>query len=237
MSKNIFNNQQISGIIFDLDGTLIRSVVDFPEMKRRMIDYIFRQKLTDVQYSENQTTNEIILDLNEQMINNGMRDITRKKVLERISEILTEVEFENVGSVELLPGVKSLLSFCKKNGIKMSILTRASEKYTIECLKRTGITDYFRPITTRDDFTLLKAKPHKDSLDHVLNLLNLLPENVIFVGDHSIDFWCAKKNDLRFVGIIPDENDKFKLRELDCWKLIKGFNELEKLLKKVNNFM
>ncbi|GAG46712.1 unnamed protein product, partial [marine sediment metagenome] len=38
MSEHMVN--EIKGIVFDLDGTLIHSAIDFPKMKLRMIEIL-----------------------------------------------------------------------------------------------------------------------------------------------------------------------------------------------------
>jgi phosphoglycolate phosphatase-like HAD superfamily hydrolase len=102
------------------------------------------------------------------MISNSISESNRTEIFNSISEILTEVEFENVQKVELLPGVKELLTYCQNAKINMGILTRASKRYTDECLNITGITDFFDFVFTRDDFTLLHAKPHPIALNTII---------------------------------------------------------------------
>ena len=225
----------IQGIIFDLDGTLIRSVVDFPKMKTQMIDFISKLNIDHASYTIHQTTNEIINDLNQKMITQGISEQEREKIFVNISEILTEVEFENVHLVKLLDGVLEFLELCEDKKIKMSILTRASKKYTDKCLEITGIRKYFHSVSTRDDFTLLRAKPHIDALTWVINDLKINKTNILFIGDHPIDEICARKGEIRFVGIIPNGNDRYKLKELSCWKIFSNYQELVDLVNRINN--
>ena len=233
------NNQnahsfQIQGIIFDLDGTIIRSVVDFPKMKSDMIHYIDGLDLQGTNYTIKHTTNEIITDLNKKMVNQNILEDKRNNILEEISEILTKVEFENIDKVELLPGVKEFISYCFENKIKMVILTRASEKYTNEALKRMEIIEYFLDVVTRDDFTLLRAKPHIHALNYVIDRLGLSSENIIFVGDHKIDHMCAEAGNIRFVGVLEGAYNRQMLSELNNFRLVKDFHELLKLVKEIN---
>ena len=224
----------VQGIIFDLDGTLIRSVVDFPKMKHRMIEYIKGLELVKADYTTNQTTNEIIIDLNQGLISLGTPAAEIEQILVRISDILTEVEFENIDRVRLLPGVKEFLQENHGTALKMGILTRASNKYTMECLRRTQIIDYFKVIATRDEFTLLNAKPHQIALDYILDRLGMGPKHILFIGDHHIDHTCAVNGGVRFVGVLEGAYDKKKLAELDCFRLVKDFYELSELVRDIN---
>jgi phosphoglycolate phosphatase-like HAD superfamily hydrolase len=235
MKNEYDNGTSILGLIFDLDGTLIKSVVNFPKMKRKMIEYIKGLDLPKIMYTIEQTTNEIILDLNDKMISNKIPEVKRNEIFNSISEILTKVEFENVKKVRLLPGVDQLLSYCQNVNINMGILTRASREYTLKCLEITGINTYFDAVFTRDDFTLLRAKPHPLALNTIIEELSVDPKNLLFIGDHKIDFMCAQNGDIRFVGVLSGAYDPKKLQQLGCWKVVKDFFELAKLIKEINN--
>jgi HAD superfamily hydrolase (TIGR01549 family) len=225
----------ILGIIFDLDGTLIKSVVDFPKMKKRMIEYIQNLKLKNLDYTTNQTTNEIILDLNDKMVDENFSENDKKNIFNNISEILTEVEFENIEKVKLLPGVKETIEEFNMLGIKMGILTRASDKYTIATLELTLLKRFFSVVVTRDDFTLLKAKPDLVALNYTINKMNVPPENILFVGDHEIDYNCAKVGGIRFVGVLVGAYNRNILNNLSGIEMVEDFHELGNLIKENNN--
>jgi HAD superfamily hydrolase (TIGR01549 family) len=232
--KTIANQLPIKGLIFDLDGTLIKSVVDFPKMKHRMIDYLNSLELSVLDYTPKQTTNEIILDFNEIMLSKDLKENERITILEKISEILTEVEFENISKVKLMPGVREFFVDQRFDGIRMGILTRASEKYTLKSLEITGLTEYFKIIATRDEFTLLKAKPNPIALKFVINYLNVPSENIMFVGDHKIDFDCAQAGQVRFAGVLAGAYDRGRLANLGCELLVEDFFELSSLIEEIN---
>lgn len=229
------NEHEIQGIIFDLDGTLIKSVVNFPKMKGQMIEYINKNSISDTTYSITQTTNEIIYDLNIQMSKRKISTSDQEKILREISEILSEVEFENLDEVVLQPGVKELLELCAELGIKLGILTRASREYTLAILEKTGITKYFMIILTRDEFGLLRAKPHPDALNQIIKELKVPLENIIFVGDHKIDFTAAKNGNIEFIGILTGAFDRIKFRKIGCGTIVQDFHELIDLIKNYNN--
>ena len=235
IAQTEIQNGAVRGIIFDLDGTLIKSVVDFPKMKQRMIEFINSLPISSPNYTIIQTKNEIILDLNERMIDQGISEEERNRILVEISKILTEVEFENLAKVELLPGVKEFILICQEFGIKMGILTRASREYLLASLEQTGIKQYFSVILSRDEFTLLKAKPHPYALDFTIRELAVPPGDILFVGDHEIDYRCAKEGNIRFVGVLSGAYDESRFKELGCEIIVQNFQELSELIKELNN--
>jgi HAD superfamily hydrolase (TIGR01549 family) len=224
-------HQSVKGIIFDLDGTLIRSVVDFPKMKHMMIEYINSLAYPGANYSPKQTTNEIISDLAKIMDGQAVDLEEQETIFREISEILTEVEFDNIDKIELLPGVTELINICWDSNIKMGILTRASEKYTQECLRLTGLGKYFHSVVTRDKFNILKAKPDQHALNFIVNELSIDRKYLLFVGDHKIDLICAREGNLKFIGVLAGAYDKNILKELgadiivdDCYALLEFLN-------------
>jgi phosphoglycolate phosphatase len=224
----------VQGLIFDLDGTLIVSVVDFPKMKRRMIEYIETLGVPDTNYSINQTTNEIINDLDGRLNDLGRSATERDRVFVEMSKILTEVEFENLDKVELLPGVIEFINHCTENKLKMGVLTRASGEYMRAALEKTGILEQFKVILSRDDFGLLKSKPHPYALEFMVNKLAIPPENLVFIGDHKLDYMCAQTGKMRFIGVLSGSYTRSGFKELGCEWLVEDFHELSKLLDGFN---
>ncbi|WP_455392521.1 HAD family hydrolase [[Eubacterium] cellulosolvens] len=235
LEKSNYQTGKVQGIIFDLDGTLIKSVVDFPKMKRSMIEFINGLAVSSPEYTVIQTTNEIIHDFNQRMTDQGLAEPERNRILVQISEILTKVEFENLDKVELLPGVKEFIEMCWENKIKMGILTRASREYLDAALEQTGIKKYFSVLLSRDEFTLLKAKPHRYALDYTINEMAVPPEFILFVGDHELDYNCAKQGNIRFVGVLSGAYDETRFQKLGCEVIVQNFHELVELINSLNN--
>jgi HAD superfamily hydrolase (TIGR01549 family) len=233
--QKVNDHHRIQGIIFDLDGTLIKSVVDFPKMKNRMIEFINDLNLSGTNYSAKQTTVEIISDLNIRMHEDNISAQKQNEIFVRISEILTEVEFENINKVELLPGVREFILDYRENGLRLGILTRASEKYTKECLRLTKLEDCFHSVVTRDKFNILKAKPDLHALEYIIQELNVPSENLLFVGDHNIDYTCAQAGKIRFVGVLAGAYNRKLLEDYGSVTLVEDFFELSDYIKEFNS--
>ena len=61
------------------------------------------------------------------------------------------------------------------------------------------------------------------------------PENIVFVGDHKIDYMCAKEGDVRFIGVLSGAFDKLMFDELGCEMVVENFHELGDLIKDIND--
>ena len=90
----------------------------------------------------------------------------------------------------LYQGIKELLESLKKRGMYLAVATNAYRKSTIESLTHLGIVDLFDSIACYDDVD--RGKPYPDMLFTILETLEILPEETIFVGDGSRDEKAAK---------------------------------------------
>ena len=82
---------------------------------------------------------------------------------------------------------------------RMAILTRSHHEYAVEALKKLKISQYFDPILGRGQTP--KPKPYKESLEHTAMLMNIPIENLVFIGDHHIDYQTAKNTGCDFIGV------------------------------------
>src|SRR5215831_204614 len=105
----------IRGVIFDLDGTLIDSGLDFEQMRREM------------EFAPGQWILETIALLEE-----GPRK-------ERCRQVLREHEHRGALSASLMPGAKELLAELSRRGLAVGILTRNSREMTDLALSRLGL--------------------------------------------------------------------------------------------------
>ena len=112
----------IKGVIFDLDGTLIKMNLDFDELRRLL-------KLPD----------KFILEAIEEM---------EEKERQRCHKFLAEYELNAAKDSQLEPGVPELMQYLEEKGLKKAIATRNNLKSVEMCLERHGMN--FDAIATRE---------------------------------------------------------------------------------------
>ena len=100
--KGEFNGQVVKGVIFDLDGTLIKSPLNFKVIKEK------------IGCPEEKPVLEYINSLEEE----GKRALN----------ILISSEMNAAKKSELYPGVRELINYFKNKKIKTAIVTRNSKK-------------------------------------------------------------------------------------------------------------
>src|SRR5262249_28272726 len=115
----------VRGVIFDLDGTLIDSALDFDQMR------------ADMEFAPGQFILETLEALPE-----GPRKV-------RCREILRAHDQRGALAATMVPGARELVDELARLGIPQAILTRNSRAMTELALRRLGL--HFSQVLTRED--------------------------------------------------------------------------------------
>ena len=200
----------IRGVIFVLDGTLIKTTIDFQQMRTGIVMALNEFNVPPDVWGPNDTTasmSKVIKYMASQRTSDEMVRFEK-----RISGIWNDVELLNVAYSREIPGAEKTLSLLRGCGYRLGVLTRSSREYALKALDVAGIDFEFDAMVCRDDHPLAEAKPNPLSLRRAVALLNLESIECIYVGDHAIDEQCAKAAGLRFVGVLSGSFD------LERWK-------------------
>ena len=152
----------IKGIVFDLDGTLVDSRLDFAAMRREM---------------------ELPPDM---PILEGLARLDAGHA-ERCQAILRRHELAGAERAELLPGAAELLGVLQARQIRRAIATRNSRSITAATLSKVGVD--FELVFTRDDGPV---KPDPWSVKEAARLWGLSPLEIVVVGDFRFDVECGR---------------------------------------------
>jgi HAD superfamily hydrolase (TIGR01509 family) len=159
----------IRGVIFDLDGTLVDSRLDFEAMRREM---------------------ELPPEL---PILEALAKLPPPRAA-RCSEILHRHELAGAERATLLPGVGELLATLHARGIRQAIATRNSRRITQATLGKLGLA--IDLVLTRDDGPV---KPDPWPVQHACSQWNLAAAEVVMVGDFRFDVECGQNAGSRTV--------------------------------------
>ncbi len=175
----------IRGVIFDLDGTLIDSRLDFDQMR------------CDMEFEAGQ----LILETLE-----GLPDGDRK---ERCRAVLRRHEYEGARSATLMPGALELLAELDRRDLPQAILTRNSREMTELALRRLELS--FSQVLTRED---APPKPDPEGLLIICRNWQIDPGDVVFVGDFHFDVIAGKRAGMTTILYAPGEVPEYA-READ----------------------
>jgi len=159
----------IRGIVFDMDGTLVDSRLDFDAMRREM-------------------------ELPPQMP--ILEAVTRLPPphADRCRAILDRHELAGVARAALLPGVAELFAELRSREIRLAIATRNSRANTATTLEKLSVQVDFA--LTRDDGPV---KPDPWAAVEACRRWELPPQCVAVIGDYRFDVECGRAAGCRTV--------------------------------------
>ena len=218
--------RSITAVIFDLDGTLIKSNIDFVKMKNMIIAYFRSLGVDSEDFSSSRPTFEIV-QKGIELLRKKLSEEIVSKARRHINEIMTDVEMEQVDSVSVIPGVSDTMRWLKEKGIKIGILTRSCREYALKSLNTTGLSKLVDFVAARDDINRPKPDPYQVIM--LTQKLNVKLEETLMVGDHPLDALCAKNSNVRFIGVLTGSSDADAFKKIGC-DVIGSVNDLPKLL-------
>lgn len=197
----------IQSILFDLDGTLVDSPIDFALMRQRL----------------NITKETDILTHLGELEANGSQSEFKKA-----SQIIFDLEKEAAENSRVFDGVQELLDFLKQNEINLGVITRNNGE--ISSLQLNSLEDYFLKVLSRDDVT--EPKPHPESFEFFRNQHDVDPQKTVFIGNHHHDQEFAENCGLRYLQYNPNLNneDDGEDFEFSCYFELINFLTHEELL-------
>jgi phosphoglycolate phosphatase-like HAD superfamily hydrolase len=164
------------GVIFDMDGTLIRSVIDFADMRRRIYELATQDLGVSVQEGD-------ILALATRLSETGQA---------KAKLVFEDVESKALRDMELNPGMLALCQLLDEEQIPRALLTRNVES-SVEYMhqNKMGSIPRFQPAISRDSVdregNIIRPKPFPDAILHICQQWGCDPSQVVMVGDSLQD--------------------------------------------------
>ncbi len=200
-----FDLSKIKAFIFDLDGTLVKSAIDFLRLKQETLQHLRELRVETIDLSEKMKTYEIVSQLREREVQ-GRLELPYSLVLAEITSVWDRVELENVDKTERIVGTDEVLRLIRNRGGRVGVITRGCRTYAIEALRRTQLLSFIDIIIGRDDTE--ETKPNPEPLLLVMSILGVGARETIMVGDTIEDALCALRAGVPFVGVSTGLSDE-----------------------------
>ncbi|MGB2057737.1 HAD family hydrolase [uncultured Alcanivorax sp.] len=170
----------IQGLIFDLDGTLVDSRLDFTAIRHELA------------CPEGVGVLEYIASLPEED-----RSPAEKIVLQH--------ERRGAERAQWMPGARECLEYCERANLPTAILTRNAREVADLTLTRLGIR--VDMMLAREDCA---PKPAPDGLLQIADAWGLPPANLVYVGDFIYDLQAARRAEMISCFYDPQETGNYQ---------------------------
>lgn len=201
----------VDAVLFDLDGTLVETNIDFPLMKREMVALAVESGLAaeDVQELDILGIVEHIYQFSAQKESPEAARLLRARAM----STLQQIELRHADKTREIPFARELIERLQERNIPIGIVTRNCRRASELSLDLTNIhTDV---LICRED--AINHKPHPEPLLLALSRLNARPGNSIMVGDHIMDVQSGKAAGMKTIGFLREirDDDFFDVAEPD----------------------
>jgi len=220
---------RIEGLVFDLDGTLIHSTIDFHLMRHQTFERMREAGVPDTVLDKTKTITQN-LNISLQYLSEGGSFEAAKSLRSDAGKIMSEIEMLKVSQTQAVPGTSKAISFLINEGYSVAVLTRGSRRYTEAALAASGLTGYFPNIVCRDDHPDEEAKPNPISMARTAGKLGVTMEKCLMVGDHAMDLECARSAGAGFIGVLSGATDRLTWTRLGNVTVIPDVSCLPDLL-------
>jgi phosphoglycolate phosphatase len=207
---NTFGGAGKRAALFDLDGTLVRTFIDFPAMREAMRRLSARYGTTDATRDEDD-----ILEIVERMANALGGTAVEAARREAYREI-EAYERDGCAHPEPIAGATELLRALRtEHGVPVGIITRNCRAVAEELVTRMDLTADV--LVAREDVP--EFKPHPAPLLYACRQLNVEPINSVMVGDLWADIAAGRAAGVGLtIGIqwAHDPPERFSRCPPDC---------------------
>lgn len=195
-------------VIFDLDGTLTNTL--------QSIWKSANLALADVGL----LTFEV--DRYRYFVGDGVDELVRRALVANGDEELTQFEqvrerylyhFEKYVNYEVKPydGIRELLTALKERGIRMAVNSNKPHERTVEVVEEIFGKGTFDMLVGQCEERARKPAP--DGVLHIMDKLQLIPEEVIYLGDTCVDMQTGKSAGVYTIGALWGFRDRQELEE------------------------
>ncbi|AGA69683.1 haloacid dehalogenase superfamily enzyme, subfamily IA [Desulfitobacterium dichloroeliminans LMG P-21439] len=214
----------INGIIFDLDGTLVDSLVDLADSMNKVLANKSYPTHTLAEY--------------QYFIGNGIRNLVRKALPDTVQN---EVEITQcfdammedyaqhcLDKTKPYPGIIELLEQINQREIKCAVLSNKVDDLTKKIVRELFPKQRFEEVLgSRFD---IPRKPNPEGALFISDSLQIPTSELIFVGDTGVDMEVAQNAQIRSVGVTWGYRTREELVDHGAQHLIDDPLELLQLL-------
>ncbi len=213
-------NRKVQLVVFDLDGTL----VDAYKAVASSINYMLKEM--GLPFASNHRITKAV--------GWGVRPLVATFVGEDHTDRGLSIYRQHharalKSGTAFLPGAKEILLKLKGQGYKLAIASNRAARFTHIILKHLQIQQVFDHVLCGDE--VLNPKPSPDMLQQILAKFSLNPNQVLYVGDMTIDVECGHAAGVKTAAVITGSSDREEIARLKPLRIMGDISEVYDILE------
>lgn len=222
------DRQRIKVLCFDVDGTL--SDTD-DVMVNRLSSLLNRFRIVFPQLDVHRLSRRMVMSLESpaQYIYGIPDRLNLDKYLYRMFQWISHLGLyhRRTSHFGIIPDVKQAL-VCLKECYRLSIVSARDEHTTQLFLEHYQMTGWFEYMATA--MTCMHTKPYPDPILWVAKRMEVLPEQVLMIGDTTVDMRAAKAAGAQAVGVLSGFGEEQELIQSGADLIVGSVADLPKIL-------
>jgi len=219
---SLFTRHGIKAVLFDFDGTLAESALDFSVMREQAAEAI--ASLTALPMPKDRPLMEALAEVCAVLDTD-----TAFRVRERAMQAIAEVEVEAAGRARLFPFTLPMLEALRAQGTATAVITRNCPEAVFRVFPT--LLEHVACVLTRDDVS--RVKPHPEHINTALAIVGCKPGQSLMVGDHPMDIEAGKRAGTLTAGVASGETPYEGLQAADPDWLAPDAGELMRRLGRI----
>ncbi|MDR0427892.1 MAG: HAD family hydrolase [Dysgonamonadaceae bacterium] len=213
-----------SGVIFDLDGTLVDSLPDIADAMNRTLRYFGYPVYSYEEY--------------KYMVGSGLKNLVYKAlpedkkgdryINETLLLMMREYGKSYADKTVLYEGIPELLDALTLKGCKLSVLSNKADSLTQKIVSALFTGRKFEVILGASE--RFPRKPAPDAALFIAERMNIPPGNILYTGDTNIDMQTANAAGMYAVGVSWGFRKREELEESGAETIINHPMDLMELL-------
>ena len=223
---------RVKAVMIDLDGTLLDTIPDLAAAANLMLTELKRPALPESLIRN--FVGKGIDNLIERTLTGSMDGKPDAALFQQALPIY-ERSYRAVNGkhTTLYPGVKEGLDLLRAQGYPMVCVTNKSERFTLPLLDYVSLSSYFEIIVSGD--TLPQKKPDPAPLLHACKQLNVMPGEMLMIGDSINDAQAARAAGCPIFCVTYGYNEGHDVSTLDVDAIVASLVEASRLISKTND--